>query len=126
MSIDLTKLTPAPWKMHRCKFAGQDEACGIFNDESLDCSMDECHHPLTETDAAFIAIARNAFDVMMRRGWHAKKCSEGPHWFVDIGPEWIQHVFVDKRGTIEAVYGLDPFTALVAADEWYKANVEKS
>jgi len=57
MSIDLSKLTPAPWIADRREIE-VPENFHIY---------DEGGH--NEEDAAFIALARNAFDVMMRRGW---------------------------------------------------------
>lgn len=54
-------------------------------------------------DLEFIALARNAFDVLMRRGWHPSRDSAGGWW-------------------CEYVHAPDPFTALVLADEWYKTR----
>jgi hypothetical protein len=66
--------------------------------------------------------ARNALlaeDVKMRRGWFAVRDSSG---------RWVAAENVAER--ISAVEGRGarhwphPFTALIEADEWYKANVE--
>jgi len=61
---------------------------------------------------AFIVLARNAFDVMMRRGWSVRK---------DLDGEWF--CMESSRDGL-AIKAKDPFTALVEADRWYKANVE--
>jgi hypothetical protein len=86
--MDLSKLSPAPWN------------CG-----------DERGH--NETEDYFIALARNAFDVMMRRWWYAQPEDDG--WSV-VGSGFSE--------VIESRHA-DPFTALVEADKWYKENVEK-
>ena len=78
---------------------------------------------LTEDEAQFIAIARNAFDVMMRRKWRAEQADDGK-WFVHqiIGllPDFDAFVKYTR-----VTYHDDPFTALVEADKWYAVNVEK-
>lgn len=91
-TIDLANLTPAPWISAPFK---SDGSGGTWLDIA---------------DAHFIAIARNAFDVMMRRGWSVK-CFQSGRWYVDNGSEYLNSAD-------------DPFTALLEADAWYKANVE--
>ncbi len=66
--MDLTNLSPAPWSVYKCSYCEAGSACGL-NEQSFDLSYDECHHPLHEVEAEFIVLARNAFDVMIRRGW---------------------------------------------------------
>lgn len=113
MGLDLTKLTAAPWKSDGCNVIGPPEESGHMQ------IYDEGGH--NEADAVFIALARNAFDVMMRR----KK------WFpVPNGVSWD---VCQENGTLEdpeLVHAWpmdwpDPFTALVEADKWYKEHVEK-
>ena len=65
-------------------------------------------------DAEFIVLARNAFDIMMRRGWWAQKRGEG--WAVYNN--WIPL-------PSDPLTWPDPFTALVSADKWYRKHVEK-
>ncbi len=67
-----------------------------------------------ETNAEFAYLARQAFDVMVSRGWHAKQHSEG-WWYVW---DWDFPASIIRAG--------DPFTALVDADKWYKDNMEKT
>jgi hypothetical protein len=69
VSIDLTKLTPAPWEV----FGGKDSS-GYPNQtgenefwcrnlvHGWDTTLMDCNH------AEFIALARNIFDAMMRHG----------------------------------------------------------
>ena len=104
--IDLTKLTPAPW---------------------VDSHSDLCFHPkhggtasvpIDANHRKFIALARNAFDVMMRRGW-------GMHQYET---EWVILPDEDNELPFEAWLQRqefpDPFTALVEADAWYRENIE--
>jgi hypothetical protein len=95
--MDMSKLTPAPW--------GKDwhavEGC---------CS---------ETDSEFIALARNAFDVLMRRGWAVAKHFD--HWAVFYNDDDMTWVVPWDQWPKWS----DPFTALVEADKWYKENIEK-
>ena len=64
-------------------------------------------------------VAQRAFDVMMRRGWEVRRESRG--WIV---PNYAQHWYVPM--STQESHWPDPFTALVMADEWFKANVEKN
>lgn len=107
--MEVDKLTPAPWKGTQGMVLGPDGFC-IHDDAGLN-----------EDDAKFIALSRNAFDVMMRRKWGV--WSTGERWFLRtdiarfpedfcdwmLGERWICH-----------------YTALVEADRWYRENVEKS
>jgi hypothetical protein len=68
-------------------------------------------------DAAFIALARNAFDVMMRRGWGIFRLKDETWRVQDEFSLWLWN---DGR----FFDGPDPFTALVEADRWYRENVE--
>ena len=66
-------------------------------------------------DDAFCTLARNAFDVMMRRGWKVYRRANGK-WAVDIP---IRDPF--DGGTILHEEN-DPFTALVEADKFAAAR----
>lgn len=102
--MDLSKLTPA----------------GSWNPENWDCvTLCWMQGKHGAADLAFVKIARLAFDVMMRRGWHAEKCVESGQWFI---PKLVLHFH--QPGSIEAAYADDPFTALVNADKWYRENVD--
>jgi hypothetical protein len=113
--MDLSKLTPAPWVSDKDGRVWLDSGC----DSSLVADLNE------EDDAQFCALARNAIDVMVRREWTVTKWGYGeskdkwgvttfkgdwPHELLGMGPLANSHP--------------DPFTALVEADSWYKANVE--
>lgn len=114
--MNLEKLSPAPWKMD----------VGAIQTDPYDTPYDWyfARGPIIKgkiakegkeaanTDAEFIALARNAFEVMMKREWHAEKTNDG--WEV-IGSGHAE--IIDSRHP-------DPFTAIVEADKWYRENVE--
>ncbi len=111
MSIDLEKLSPAPW---------QSTGHELYYGRS------PCFHQQISkaTDAEFIALARNAFDVMMRRKWHAEFYVGGA-WCVVTDDGGILYRFRANGGDGLRITATDPFTALVEADKWYLENVEK-
>lgn len=118
--IDLSKLTPAPWEAKVEN--GFSSLCGPptngFRNFVLSYSTsDDGIWGKGETDMAFIALARNAFDVMMRRGWHVWPPCE------DIGWKVFATTASMDKWTLENHF-LDPFTALVEADKWYREHVE--
>lgn len=72
-----------------------------------------------ETDAEFIALARNAFDIMMRHpSWTLRACLDG-----EYRAYW--HIEDDLENRL-GCGGYDPFTALAEADKWYKENMENN
>ncbi len=106
MPIDLSKLSPAPWTANSF---GE-----VYDPEGrvADCGFVE--------DAEFIALARNAFDVMMRRGWI-------PTRWLSVSGKW--GVFTDTGDGVPLELQKwpddawpDPFTALVEADRWLTAR----
>ena len=122
--MDLSKVTPAPWYDDGYRIYGPtddpDKRSGgvIMEYKYSDHAMDD--------DGEFCALARNALDVMMRRGWHAMKCLQSDDWFVqDAFQSEIVLEFSTRRDEmIRACYAKDPFTALVQADKWYAENIE--
>ena len=112
MALDLTKLTPAPWHS-----TGED-VLGPPDEQYLLCAQGA-----TEADCAFVALARTAFEVMMRRGWYPWREGNGT-WLA-----WMKHDPVHAKIAGEIQYApdghADPFTALVEADAWWRANIEK-
>jgi|SRR6516162_4464215 len=124
--MDLSKLSPAPWKLQGDgEYSAEDYPEVIFsngdmltralhgNDSCLSC----------KADAEFIVLARNAFDVMMRRKWGLSyRGGFEPGWFVlDILDDPLF-----PPGDEPALLPADPFTALVEADRWYTENVERT
>jgi hypothetical protein len=117
MSVDLTKLAAAPWIVHQCSHDDADPGeCFVkFTDPRDDLSTDSTM--MDRDHCEFIALARNAFDVMMRRGWSVQRyVGSGPEngmWFVDM-----------KERAVWLPCWPDPFTALVEADKSYTEHVE--
>ena len=81
---------------------------------------------LSKADAAFIALARNAFDVMMRRGWYPVFSPEHNRWTVCTQGLWNRMSGELALSFRDATHFCgNPFAALVEADKWYAENVEK-
>lgn len=122
--MDVSKLTAAPWTTG-----------GVFNPDSArpsqwvwgphasanDQSGKVVAVDISIPDAEFIALARNALDVMMRRQTWYVRCWELPD-------RRVYKVFGDGLDSVVCRNMLrmrdDPFTALVDADKWYRENAE--
>lgn len=89
--------------VHRCAECGD---IAVYDDGSRYC---EKHRPVPDVYPGD-ALARNAFDVMMRRGWGVAKFTGG------VDDVWF--AIEDRDGPIVATGcgASDPFTALVLAD----------
>lgn len=96
--FDLSKLTPAPWVTAPFK-----------TDRESGCTY------LDLTDAIFIALARNAFDVMQRRGWGVSRLENG-RWVIE-NPDRRGWVFINDRNWIFATL-IEAYEGLVEADKW--------
>lgn len=77
--------------------------------------------PNGRSDREFIAMARNAFDVMMRRGWQPYRVVNG-NWRVEDSLQGLNNPI---RVACHMEWP-DPFTALVAADEWMKKKEQQT
>ncbi len=108
--IDLSKLAPAPWSVE----AGE----GLVDGNGLPLLQADDDVWLLTLEAS--ALARNALDVMMRRGWEPRRyeCPMGGN------PSW-QAYWSDGRCVDATNLWPNPFTALVEADKWFRENVEK-
>jgi hypothetical protein len=131
--MDLSKISPAPWQADervRCAAVYSGEKVNCFDDLDDVICYKEFGEPASEARIAnweFIALARNAFDVMMRRRWFVVPQS----WAFDEGKgakivrRWgvrgdgFDLDEIPRNGTFS-----DPFTALVEADRWYKEYVD--
>lgn len=122
MSIDLMRLSPAPWEADG--FGSDEHGWGfgvVCKDTKGQGDFLVRAAEMSKADAEFCALARNAFDVMMRRGWWSvpQKCGE----------TWIaMNAFAVQieRGGNTGIYFVspDPFTCLVEADRWFKEHVD--
>lgn len=123
--MDLANLSPAPWKVDApgcvsCNFpAGGSRTIAIPGNRYRASERDVA-------DAEFIALARNAFEVMTRRGWWAVKDILGTFFVKGPNKGKFQHLDTphpfDDWGNPSRFP--DPYTALVEADKWYRENVE--
>src|SRR3990167_1977561 len=139
MAIDPMKLSPAPWH-YDVRVGNVSVFAGAPPPECLthECprwvaqwtgtwgngrwEVDERH----QADLEFIALARNAFDVMLRRGWSPVASPlENEGWRVDMNDGTYFAYDADRNGAQHPAQWPDPFTALVEADAWWEANVEK-
>jgi hypothetical protein len=112
--MDLSKLTPAPWIHDLPGCVGHVYPEGGMRVIAVPGYPSKAQ-PIDLADAEFIALARNAFDVMARRGWGVVQRSSG--WFAAIPGSEPMVEFRKMRFP-------DPFTALVESDKWYRENVE--
>ena len=124
--MNLEQLTPEPWVA----------AEGQVADATLDTRVAECSGMVDDETALanseFIALARNAFAVMMRRGWHVERFSLMGGGFAWRIPLNVANDMIRQQGANAAQFvryadiakWSDPFTALLEADRWYKENVE--
>jgi hypothetical protein len=115
--VNINNLTPAPWHAgmpcadlcdcFRGTLGGQ--CSNVWANEGREVTK-PCAG-LGKDDAEFIALARNAFDVMLRRGWWAVPCS-GDVWKVETVTDRDDEILAGK-------YWPDPYTALVEADKLF-------
>ena len=124
--MDMTNLPPAPWQCDervRCMALYSGEKVNCFDDlgETIAYigwgTLPAFDLPMKRAAWEFAALARQAFDVMMRRGWYAQPDSE--KWYVfGLGSLILQGAKQDGPWP-------DPFTALVEADRWYVEHIER-
>jgi hypothetical protein len=129
MSIDLSKLSPAPWSINARKEIDCKNLPGIDSPTGSVCDFgnSEMYYPTEgncpgEADFEFMVLARNAFDVMTRRSWYVIPAIEGG-WSICATTVFDNPYEHDGSGDCGPKYD-DPFTALVEADKWYRKNVE--
>lgn len=117
--IDLTRLTSAPW------FA--DESYLVQGDDKHGTQLAKFESIHREDDCAFAALARNAFAIMMERGWSVDNINPDGKW--RLSQTSLHKIKVTELGRefwdwYRYSPSYDPFAALVSADKWYRENVE--
>ena len=125
--MDLSRLSPAPWRNGGTDSFYPDEFCHVLETEDggsliAEFGFDKQVPGNQETSAAacdFAALARNAFDVMMRRGWVVQRYDSAAD-DDDTDGKW----YVDEAYRTEECLPCwpDPFTALVEADRFVTAR----
>lgn len=130
MAVDFSKLTPRPWEMATDDKGGLLYYLAAPGGYPLLLAEDDDERG--EAALRFVALARNAFDVMTRRLWFPRFIGTENGMQRWVAYSWSQ--VRDLRSTTAAVFSQppsewgfsDPFTALVEADRWYRENVENS
>ena len=125
--MDLSKLTPAPWFVGKNRDAhtvrslvdmegeepvGKSESFTVANCWS---GTHATRLKLSVTNAEFIALARNAFDIMLRLLWNTQELDG--YWIV-----FGRTCPLKVHQWSETQHFTDPFTALVESEKWYAAK----
>lgn len=111
--IDFTKLTPAPWEVLKDK---ESQTLFIPRPNGFPMLLEEDNDPVP---LEFAALARNAFDVMMRRRWQAE-------WWLAEGELFgVDSALTNLPEELQKMRWPDPFTALVEADRWMTEQEDK-
>jgi hypothetical protein len=119
--IDPPKMTPAPWKSIFHGFIDPSKPWRV-----ADADGDTVSLFVSETDANQCALARNAFDVMMRRGWEFRTVPGLGFCATSTTGHCVDEIWrIDGNNPMPKRFWPDPFTALVEADKWYRHNIEK-
>lgn len=115
--MDLSKLSPAPWD-NQGGDIGTDKTIpppkGFENNPACGAVLFSRDFA-TDDDCEFIALARNAFAVMMSRGWVSHRGFDGGWRVVNDAGNIVQ------TGDEPAFFS-NPFEALVVADEWMRSH----
>jgi hypothetical protein len=119
MGRDYSEISPAPWGCVKVEYdvLGQTiqgyEVGNAVASSAAFCRRDD--------EAAFIALSRNVFDIMMRRKW---EMSYG-EYFSDAGEFENQFAVTIWIGDRQQMFcAPDPLRAWEKADKWYRENVE--
>lgn len=115
MSLDLSKLTPAPWSL-------VDEGDGrhVIVDKNGKYVPGLLFYGHVGIAVAHRIIAEhNAFDVMMRRGWGVTRLPN-TRWVLIGNDCWL---YVGEKNWIRDTL-IEAYAALVEADKWYKEHVD--
>ena len=123
----MTELIPAPWSVNYDEDSGCTCVAGPNRFPILLAEMDSSDSGAVCLAAAhFAALARNAYDIQIRRGWTANKSDQG--WWVDAsydgsddGDNWHPDSFQEW---LDGRFWDCPLKAMVEADKWHRENCE--
>ncbi len=128
--MNLEKLSPAPWTHIASAGAPIIQFPGGY--VARLCSQESKAFGMTslapnaesaEENAKFITLARNAFDVMMRRGWYSVPYSVDAKTWIAMNLYCVQ---IERGGNTGTYFVSDnPFSCLVEADKWMKEQESK-
>lgn len=122
--FDPSKLTAEPWEAQNCAIrmpSIQGGKSGLY----IVCDAHNGRHDAARADAEFIALARNAFEIKMRRKWFAVPCPAG--WVAArMFPDVEHDNSANWTWAIPQVIPCgDPETAIVEAEAWALAHPEE-
>ena len=129
MTFDPSKLSPAPWYFVTPENSELETLVCNIDDEDVPVLTDrEIGEDACTANWDFLATARNAEDVLMRRkGWVVRQHPEKrlkKRWWVQFKSKGFDTILA--REMCGYVHMHDhPFTALVKADEWMKEREGK-
>lgn len=118
--MDIEKLTPAPWRATEAHF-GAPPLLKDGREPIVGKCQGRGEAKINETNAEFIALARNAFAAQMEYGWTSVRVEKGPWagaWYVGcMEPEDFSLFMADHQNRFP-----DPVTALATAYRWKKTK----
>lgn len=112
-TLDLSKLTPGPLVVKH-----SDAMAAVARQD--DPNRFVILWQMNVDDVAFYALARNAFDIQMRRGWGVK-CRHGAT-FIAVDADGMEVMGPTHAPYVLWGYFDNPFTAIIAADAWMKEH----
>jgi hypothetical protein len=117
--MDLEKLSPAPWASVQRAVPVTSDGHGFILADGLR----EVGRFRREVDCDFAALARNASDVRVRRGWYTVPLNRDGNRVVT----WIAMntfaVEIERGGNTGTYFvAEDPDTPLVEAERWYREH----
>ncbi len=117
MSLKTENTSPAPWSLVFHSMVDPAKPWRI-----VDANHDTVSFFLCGGDAANIILFANAADVMARRSWQPEKTQSG--WRLCHNVIGFMNIDAFTEWWRDAGDYADPFTPLIEADAWFKANVD--
>lgn len=136
--VDLMRLSPAPWECENVSQCSERSGYAKVTNEAGKVLFDTLNSDVAEiytehetdgttysdlqgkADLSFAALARNAFEVMIR----GKVKGYLIACWVFAGFSMNHNQMKSLAAHLISLGEIDPFTALIEANAWYRANVE--